>query len=207
VWQANLGLLVGVTVVVFAITYGFAFALGILQGILESGDVPEAAAGVAIVGNLISNLIQIFLGIGQAQIALKLARGQHASFGDLFNGGGRFLPVLGSSIIAGIALTVGVMLCIIPGIIMALMFWPFYWLVVDEKAPALESFSVAYMLTQRNLGTTFLLWLLSVGIMIVGVLALCVGIVAAAPLVTMLWASAYLMMSGQLSSYPTYGKY
>jgi hypothetical protein len=52
-----------------------------------------------------------------------------------------------------------------------------------------------------------ILWLVSVGIIIVGLLAFCVGIILAAPLVSVLWATAYLMMSGQLPPQPQYVKY
>ena len=114
------------------ITYAIAIPLGILQGALEK-DAPEASIGVAIIGNVVSNLVQIFLGIGQAIISLKVARGMPATVGDLFSGGPRFLPVLGASILAGIALLAGMMLCIVPGVLLAIWFWPFYFLIVEEK--------------------------------------------------------------------------
>ena len=41
--------------------------------------------------------------------------------------------------------------------------------------------------------------------MILGFLALCIGLLFAAPLVTLLWVVAYLMMSGQISQQP-YGQ-
>jgi hypothetical protein len=94
------------------------------------------------------------------------------------------------------------LLCIIPGIILALMFWPFYYVVVESKAAVTDSFSVASTITQGNRGTTFVLWLASIGMMIVGVLAFCIGILFAAPLVGVMWATAYLMMSGQLAAQP-----
>ena len=206
VWQAHLGLLVGTTVIVFAITYAIALPLGFVQGALEQ-DAPEAAAAVAIVGNLLSNLVQMFLGIGQAIISLKIARGLPATVGDLFSGGSRFLPVLGGSLLAGIALVIGFMLCVVPGILLLIWFWPFYYLVVDEKASVTESFGTASMITEGNRLTTIVLWLVSIGAMILGFLALCVGVIFAAPFVSLLWATGYLMMSGQLPSQPQYAKY
>jgi hypothetical protein len=59
-------------------------------------------------------------------------------------------------------------------------------------------------MTEGNWGTAFLLALLSVGIYLLGIAALCVGVLFAAPLVSMMWVVAYLMMSGQLSPYPLY---
>jgi hypothetical protein len=207
VWQQNLGLLLGVTVVVFVITMPVGFVFGIAEGALRANDEPELAVIVSLVGQVLSQVIQMFMGIGQAQIALKLVRGQRAEFSELFGGGPRFLPVLGASLLAGIAIFLGILACIVPAIILAVMFWPFYWIVVDNKAPVMDSFGAAYKITEGNRGTAILLWLLSVGIMLLGFLALCIGVLFAAPLVTVLWATAYLMMSGQLPAQPMYSQY
>jgi hypothetical protein len=51
--------------------------------------------------------------------------------------------------------------------------------------------------------TSFLLGLANLGIAIAGFLALCVGIVFALPLISTIWAVAYLMMSGQISTRPS----
>ena len=86
----------------------------------------------------------------------------------------------------------------------ALWFWPFYYLNVEEKAGVIESFSVASKITEGNRGIAFVLVLVSFGVNVLGMLALCVGILFAAPLVSLLWATAYLMMSGQLPVQPQY---
>jgi uncharacterized membrane protein len=71
--------------------------------------------------------------------------------------------------------------------------------VVDQKSGVIESFSVAMRVTEGNWGTAFVLGLLSFGIALLGCMALCIGLLFAAPLITMIWAIAYLMMSGQLA--------
>ena len=202
IWQENLGLLVGVTVVIAVINYVFNFASTFVEIAMQQNAQPEAAAFISLGFALVSNVVQIFLGIGQAQIGLKLARRQRVEFGELFNGGSRFWPVLGASILAGLAFTVGFLLLIVPGILLMLMWWPFYYLIVDGKTGVFDSFTVASQITKGNWGTAFLLALSSFAIMIVGLLALCIGVIFAAPLVTMIWIVAYLMMSGQLSTNP-----
>ena len=97
-------------------------------------------------------------------------------------------------------MVLGALACVVPAILLMLFFWPFYWLIVDRKASATESFEMALSIAKPNAGTTFLIWLTSVGIMIVGLLALCVGLLFAAPLVSVMWGAAYLMMSGQIST-------
>jgi uncharacterized membrane protein len=198
VWQLNLGLLVGVTLAVIGVSYAVGIPLGVIQVVLDQNDQHEASVAVAILGNLLSYAVQTFLGIGQAIIGLKLARQQPASFSDLFAGGSRFLPVLAVMLLGTVALLFGFALCIVPGIILALMFWPCYYLAVDGKTSVLDSFSVAYTVTEGNYLTAFLLWLLTIAVMILGFLALCIGVLFAIPLVTVLWTTAYLMMSGQI---------
>jgi hypothetical protein len=172
---------------------------GILKGEMEDHGDPGGAAVLSLTGNIISNLVQLYFGIGLAQISLSLARGGRAEFVDLFRGGSRFMPVLGISILTGLAVSFGLLACIVPGIILALMFWPTYYLVLEEKAGIIESFSVARHVTEGNFATAIALWLLSVGVTILGFLMLCIGILFAAPLVSLFWATAYLMMSGQLA--------
>jgi hypothetical protein len=207
VWQANLGLLVGAMAIFIGISIAIAIPMAIVQAALEQNGEEELAAVLGIVGNIVSNVIQIFLGIGQARISLKLARGMPAAISDVFSGGPRFLPVLGGSILAGIALFFGALLCIVPAILMALWAWPFYYLIIEEKASVLDSFSVAMTITERNRGTTFVIWIVSVGVSILGCCAVYIGLIFAMPLVSVMWATAYLMMSGQLASQPQYGKY
>jgi hypothetical protein len=201
-WQNHLGLLVGITVIVAVISNAIELPLQLIQGILAENNQPEAALAVGLLGFIANVVISVFLGIGQVQVALKLARGERAQVGDLFGGGGRFLPVLGASLLAGIALFFGFAACIVPGILLMIWFWPFYYLVVDDKAGVVDSFSLAAKITERNRVTTLVLWLVSFGIILLGLLVCCIGVFLAAPLVSLLWATAYLMMSGQLSPQP-----
>jgi uncharacterized membrane protein len=100
-----------------------------------------------------------------------------------------------------VAIGVGFLLLIVPGILLALMLWPALYLAAEGRTGIGESFSVAATISKGNWGTGFLLALLGFVIMLVGVLALCVGVLFAAPLVSMLWVTAYLMMSGQIPAY------
>jgi hypothetical protein len=202
IWKQNLGILVGLYVVIIVASYATALPLGFAQIAIEQNNGQEAGAIFSIIGNIVSSAVQLYLQIGMGQIMLKLARRQPAEFTELFTGGPIFFPVLGVSILFGLAVGLGMLLLIVPGIILALMLWPTYWLVLDGKAGVIESFSLASTITKNNWGTGFLLALLQMAIGIVGMLALCIGIIFAAPLAMMLWPVAYLMMSGQLSTYP-----
>jgi uncharacterized membrane protein len=198
VWKDNLGLLVGGFLVLAIINIGVSAPFGIMRASLERQREMESALAVGFLGNVISQIVGIYLGIGFSQMCLCMARGQRADFAQIFGGGSRFLPVLGVSILLGLAIMAGTMACIVPGILLALMWWPAYYLVVDKKAGVFEAFSVASQITKNNWGAAFALWFVSFGIALLGLLALCVGILFAAPLVTMIWICAYLLMSDQI---------
>lgn len=198
VWQSNLGLLVGVSVVAAIINNGVSVPFSIIQMILQHNDAQEAAIGVSILSFAVSMVVQTFLNIGQINIALKLARQQPANFSDLFAGGSRLLPLLGLTLLTMVPLLVAFALLIVPGVLLTLVFWPCYLLVIDGRSRVFDSFSIAYNITEGNRMTTFLMWLMSLCVMFVGFLMCCVGILAAAPLATIMWATAYLMMSGQI---------
>lgn len=202
VWKANLKLLVGVTAVVLGVTYGLTFIQGILSEVFRQMGQPEVGGLLALLFSPLQMVLNVFLGIGQTLIALKLLRGQPAQFSDLFSGGPLFLPVLGASLLAGLAMMAGFAACIIPGLLLWLFFWPFYWLVVDQKAGAVDSFTVALTIAKVNVGTTVVIWLVSMAIILLGIIALVIGLLFAIPLVGLISATAYLMMAGLLAPRP-----
>ena len=199
VWQANIGILVVLTLILAGVWIGIVVPFAVLQEVAKDRDLDMLLEFTA---NVLSNLAQIYLGIGEAAICLKLARGMPASLGELFTGGLRFFPMLGYTILVGLA----VLACLVPGIIILLYFWPCYYLIVERRATFLESFSLAARITEGNRATTFLIWLVSVGVGILGCCALYIGLLFALPLISVMWATAYLMMSGQLAPQPMYAK-
>ena len=199
VWKSNLGILVGITAITFGINIMFGVVQGATEEVIRQQGEHVMAASVGGVINLLSSMTQIFLGIGQAQIALKLLRRQTAEINDLFGGGPLFLRVLGASILGGLVVILGFVALIVPGFLLILFFWPFYYLIVDRKSRAIESFGMAFPIAKANVGTSIVLSLATIGIMLVGFLALCIGILFAAPLVSLIWGTAFLMMSGQLA--------
>ncbi len=220
VWKNNLGLLVGTTFIVFLLTLiGNWISQGVQFAMIVNNQ-RELNIFFAVLFAILNFGWQTFLGIGQAQIALKLARNQAAELAELFGGAPRLLAVLGFLLLlgliiylpllgmAGISAMIGGdaggamvlvsiavwVLLIIP---VLLFFWPTYYLIVDGRSSVLESFGTAMRISEGNKLTIFLVMLASLGIMLLGFLALCIGLLFAAPLVSLLWATAYLLMSGQ----------
>ncbi len=91
----------------------------------------------------------------------------------------------------------GMLLLIVPGVIAALMFWPFTYILVDTDAPGLDCLSRAREITQNTWGSVILLFLTSFGLSILGGLACCVGLIFTTPLAHLMFAVAYCRMTGQ----------
>jgi len=204
VWQANLGVLVGVTLLVMVLPNVVNIPFGVARFILDQNGHTEVGFGVQMVGQILAGILQVFLSIGQSQILLKLIRRQPAAFAELFGGGSLFWPVLGASLLFGLMLFLSFLMLIVPCLFFFVIFWPFRLLIIDQKTGVIDSFSQAAAITRGNWGTTLLLMLVSVGLLFMGCVACYIGLLFAVPLISTLWVAAYLLMAGQISPYPTY---
>jgi uncharacterized membrane protein len=202
VWKRNLGMLVGALVVMMVIGGVLGGGSNIMIRVLAEAGLRDAVIPFALLVTVARFCIEVFLTAGYWQMLLKMARRQRVEFADLFSAGPIFLPALGISILFGLAVSFGLVLCIVPGVLVILFWWPSYYLVIDRKASVMESFTVAREITANNIGTSFLMILVSLGIVGLGLLACCVGVIVAAPLSSMVTAVGYLMMSGQLPVNP-----
>ncbi|MFQ5731684.1 MAG: hypothetical protein ACE5KM_07000 [Planctomycetaceae bacterium] len=225
IFKRDMGILIGGFLVLVAVGVGVGLVFGVLETVavaaIAGGPAPQqpfgprqrrrpfgpqqrrqqqralwaqlAVSGVALPFRF---AIQIFLQTGFTLFLVNVARGRRAQIGDIFAGGPYFFRMLGSSILFVIALYIGLLLCIAPGIIFALMFWPYSYLIIDQDMRAMESFGRAKEMTEGNWGAVFLIALASIGINILGLLACFVGLIFTAPLTSLMMAVAYCRMLG-----------
>lgn len=186
---------------VHALVVGAGLFFGLTQAIVDEVIQPGVPGAVTVPGTLIGligNLVSIYLGIGQVRINYDIARSGRARFETLFSGGDKLLPVIGACLLAGVAMVVGLVCLIIPGLILMALFWPFFHLIADNKETAIESFATAFEIGKINIGTTLVLVVVTILISIGGLLALLIGFLFVLPFLSMLWSVAYLKMAGQI---------
>lgn len=152
---------------------------------------------VSILGSFIGLLAQAFIQAGQHILFLNIARGTRPDIGQVFSGGPFYLRVLGNLFLFTIMVYLGLAACIVPGILLALAFWPFIYIIVDQNPPGLGGLGRAKEITQGNWGAVFLLAMATLGITILGFLACCIGLIFTIPLTTLFFAVAYCRMTGQ----------
>jgi hypothetical protein len=192
----------GMCLVVILVVMGCNFGVGIVSGIANNIIVAVTrdqgiTAIFSMFTNLVSQVFSVWITIGQTRYFLKVARGQPAEIGEIFSGGPWLLPIIGAGILFGLMVFGGTLLLIVPGIILALMFSQFYYLIIDRNLGVMDSLSKAKEITNGNKMTLFLMHLVCMGLSIAGLLAFCVGIFAVIPYITLLQVMVYLSMTGQ----------
>ena len=214
-FKPHLAVLIGAWLLQMLIQMVFGGVSSVIQSLM--GDSAIVVVGIGFIISLVSTAISVFLQQGMIALNLAVCRGQTAEFGLLFSQSRSFGPaflinlavILFPTLLFQIAAIIGGPVVVIPllivyaiGIIyLTLTYWPVYHLLVDRDVSVGEALGLAGKFTVGNKLSTVLLFIIAMGIAILGVLALCVGIVVAAPLVTLMYTVGYLMITSQ----PIYG--
>lgn len=167
-------------------------------------------------------VFQFWLGIGMTLATLKIARGEPLSFEEVFGGGHFLLTVILAWIVhkiliaLPIAAAVGVifggillmenltgvgvflLFLVVSGlaglifIFVATRLSLYYYLVIDHGAGVLDSLVESWRLCRNQVGTITLVYCVEFAVFIAGVLAFCVGLVLAVPLINLIDTVLYL---------------
>ena len=205
-----------------------AFIMGVPLGIINaiSNIVVDGLMDQSLVAGLLANLgfwaissvVSIYFGCGFATICLNILRGQNVDLGTLFSGRafgttllcmipiwiGTVLPPVIAAVISfaieidpPVALFTTSAVALFSNIVAGLL-WPVMYLAVDGKAEFPGIYSTALQITVTNLGTCMILLILIPVILILGLLAFCIGIIPAGAFVAMLFPAAYMAMTNQI---------
>jgi uncharacterized membrane protein len=188
-WNAywkNVGPLVGITIVIFIVNV-VGSALGQLSDSVVFG----------VVMSLIGWLVGLLLSFGLIRASLAVTRGEKPEVGMLFATDG-FGPYIVASILFEIGVLIGLVLCIIPGIIFGIIFM-FYGYVIAENpdlASPTDALRRSADITRGHRWELFALGLILLLINIVGVVACLVGLVFTYGISAIAIAYAYRSLSG-----------
>ena len=148
-------------------------------------------------------VLQIFVQLGATKVALKSCDGINATISDLFSQGRLFLRYLGASILYGLIVAGGFILLIVPGIVWAIKFGYFSYVMVDKDLGIVASLKESARLTNGSKGNLFLLGLLLVLVNFVGAIALGVGLFVTVPLSMVASAFVYRKLATEVPVPPT----
>jgi uncharacterized membrane protein len=193
----NIGLVIGLFFV--AVIVPTVISL-VFQNLPTAGRRSDAGALIAIsvLGSIATSILSLWLTVGLIRALLKLVDGRRPEFADLFRATPmQVLVYLGASIVVGIAVFIGLLLLIVPGVILALMWCMFPFLIVDRDAGPIDALSRSARLTKGARWDLFLLYLASIVVVFIGFLALIVGVFIAYPVVALAWTRAYRILQAQ----------
>lgn len=164
----------------------------------DDGD--DGTEGDAIAGDVVALLYLVALypvRFGFAAGGLAAARGRF-SFGAFFDPFHSYLPLLAVELLATVGILFGYVLCIVPGLYLTvtLAFAPLTCLEFSAHINPLDVLLATRRIAHHSFWQIVLLWLASLGILILGLLCCGVGLLVAVPVVGLVWVAAYDQMIG-----------
>jgi uncharacterized membrane protein len=154
-----------------------------------------ASLAVMIVGYILIFAVAIFMHVGYLSGCLDIADGKPVTIGTFFkprNLGGAIL----TAVLVGIAVSIGSLLCIIPGIVvgfLAMFAIPF---VIDRSQSPVESIKSSIETVRSNIGGTLLSWLVQVAALLVGEILCFIGLLVGFPIAQLVLVYTYRKLSG-----------
>ncbi len=170
-----------------------AIILGIymLEGIIESPFETDEWGVASFVFSVIGVIISTLLAMGFVTFILNAHDGvESASIRDLWSPQ-PFLRYLGASLLTGIILLPAYLLLIVPGIFLSICFMFVPYLVMEKKLGPVAAMKESWAMTKGNRWKLLLLGLTYMGIVLLGALALLVGLLVAIPTAALMLAHAY----------------
>jgi hypothetical protein len=201
-WQVtknNAGVLIGGYAIIFGVTIAFSVMQNIVQTLVMHGHNPptmELMLKSLVYSSpivLMSTVVSIFLTFGYMRLCLMALRDQNPGLSELVAIRPSLVPFFLASILVSIALCIGFMFCIVPGIYLMCALGLFGFIIIDRDGQlgAVAALQESWRLTDGYRGFIFLWFLVMTGVVCVGFLACCVGIIVAAPIGFVGWAAIF----------------
>ena len=142
----------------------------------------------------VAPVVRLFSAIVAANMSLKVASGRQLEWNDIFS-----FPNFGASLLASfltaVATGVGLILCFIPGIIMAFLLYYSVYFTVDKGMDGIAGMKASWATLSSHVGELFPFALTGVGLYILGAITL-IGWLVTVPLVALLSAYSYVRIQG-----------
>ncbi|MGE5444775.1 MAG: hypothetical protein ACM3SR_09260 [Ignavibacteriales bacterium] len=156
------------------------------------------APGLSIILSIGSFVLQLIIGMGLIRIALRFYDNEKAEFSDLFCCLHLFFKYLLGSILYGLIVSAGMILLIIPGIIWAIKFYFFGYLIVDKGLGPIEALKRSSAITDGVKWDLLLFGLLIFGINLIGAIPFFLGWFVTIPIAMVATAFVYRKLLSEM---------
>ena len=205
-FKANLGPFLGVTVafIAVAIVISSGTQLAVTGSLTTEVDpvtgLPENPVGlggslVLLASNIVVTVLSFVFTAGLYRAALDVADRGSADIGTMFT---RipWLQVILVSILVSLITMVGIILCVIPGIIAAFLLYYSQVAVVDGHS-AIDGMKASFEMVKANVGPILVLALIFIGLSILSLCTLGLGLLVVIPMATIAVTYTWRTLSGR----------
>lgn len=168
----------------------------VVSGVLDhfTGQVEKESAVLGVALTLVAFAVSAALQLGIAHITLRIADGEEPALEQLFADIERIWPMVAATVIYSVIVIAGIILLIVPGIIWAIRYGQYpYVLITSSKGP-LHALSESARITKGHVWQLFLLGLIIILINLVGAALLFVGLLATIPLTLVVGGLVYRVL-------------
>jgi uncharacterized membrane protein len=208
-FKANWGPLVVITLVLIVASFAVQFLSSLIFGAFTPDATVDPVTGqiegsggffgiamiLSLLGSALSYVVSLVVQAGIIKGALALTRNEPLSVGTAFNGI-NWGQVIVASLITGALIFIGLILCIIPGIVVIFFTWFTLYFVIDRNMPAIEAIKASVSMVRANIGNLILLFLASIAAYIVGACLCGVGLLVAIPVVILAQVYTFRTLNG-----------
>jgi len=190
-------LIIVAQLIVFVVPQSLSSTSTVIQavGVLEAGSVAALSLQAAL--TLVSVCIGWFLQVGMLRMLLAAVREQAAPLSLLFSGADRFPAIFGAMFLTGLAVGIGTVLLIVPGVIAYLGLWLGKFYVVDRQQGAIESLKSSWQVTDGNRLDLFVFGIAYFALVLVGFCLCGIGVLVTLPIAEVALTVIYLRRTGQ----------
>lgn len=195
-FTANLGPIIGLTVIVFV----GAIVAGVLGNVIEAlaPDNPDALTRQFFTGisGVLGFLVQTVLGAIVVRAALDITEGRAVDFGSIW---GRipFGLVLILGILDSVIVGIGLALFFLPGLIAVFFLSYSTYFLLDRDLSPVDAIKASVSFVAKNFGSAFVWAVIALLVTVVGVCLCLVGLLATIPIAMIGTAYTYKKLNGQ----------
>ncbi|OCW94019.1 hypothetical protein A9168_09150 [Macellibacteroides sp. HH-ZS] len=180
------GLLIGFTIISFTLS------------IFSTPDPIQGLAGYTlgiIFMNILSIIFSMIFSLGYLKNIFQALDGDEPQFSAYGQQARKILTYFIANLLLVIIVGIGLCLLILPGIYLGVRLQYFTAVIVEDNGGIISSMKRSWEITKGNFWPLFLLGLTYFGIAILGILIFVVGIFVAYPLIYMMYAASYRVLS------------
>lgn len=194
----NVGPILIVMLILFALDVVISLiGTGITAGMRDgSTSLFGPAQLVSYVFNVLTWMIGIVVGAVIIKGALDLTAGRPLSFNSMTSGID-YAQVILAAFIIGVLVFIGLVLCILPGLVVIFMTWFTTYFIVGHGMNAMDAISASMKFVSTNFGTMLLLMLAGIGVGLLGVLACLIGLIVAYPVILLANTYAFRVLNNE----------